>query len=186
MPQLAQTVTAAARLHGGLRQRSSNRQDGRKAGHTFSQPDLIIAATAQQTKTPEFAGGCCRRAAGSRPWRRRRARTAPHCFSRFCCARRVLPVARDIKGAMFLTTDNAQAQATLLLGPEKILRLEPTGAAAAIELDDWVSAVAQLVPLAKTDFESNRAQIASFFREKVAPRHRFYTEPITTYGATFQ
>jgi patatin-like phospholipase/acyl hydrolase len=91
-----------------------------------------------------------------------------------------------IKGAMFLTTDNAQAQATLLLGPEKILRLEPTGAAAAIELDDWVSAVAQLVPLAKADFESNRAQIASFFREKVAPRHRFYTEPITTYGATIQ
>src|SRR5437016_14149696 len=76
-----------------------------------------------------------------------------------------------IKGATFLTTDNAQAQATLLLGPEKILRLEPTGDAAAIDLDDWASAVAQLVPLARTDFESNRAQIESFFREKVAPRH---------------
>ncbi|MDF3153248.1 CBASS cGAMP-activated phospholipase [Mesorhizobium sp. XAP10] len=86
-----------------------------------------------------------------------------------------------IKGAMFLTTDNAQAQATLLLGPEKILRLEPTGEAAAIALDDWRSAVDNLVPLAKADFEAHRAEIAAFFQEKVEPRHRFYTEPITKY-----
>ena len=78
---------------------------------------------------------------------------------------------------MFLTTDNAQAQATLLLGPEKILRLEPTGPAAHIQLDDWTAAVAQLPDLAKRDFEDCRARIAEFFHEKVAPRHRFYTEP---------
>jgi uncharacterized protein len=81
-----------------------------------------------------------------------------------------------IKGAMFLTTDNAQAQATLLLGPEKILRLEPEAEAAAIELDDWTTAVAQLPPLAKSDLAANRDRISEFFREKVAPRHRFYTE----------
>jgi patatin-like phospholipase/acyl hydrolase len=83
-----------------------------------------------------------------------------------------------IKGAMFLTTDNAQAQATLLLGPERILRLEPEGEAAAIELDDWASALA-LVPLAKRDLAANSVRIANFFRNKVAPRHRFYTEPTT-------
>lgn len=81
-----------------------------------------------------------------------------------------------IKGAMFLTTDNAQAQATLLLGPENILRLEPRGAAAAIDLDDWRSAVAALPQLAGTDFEMNQEQIAAFFGERVAPRERYYTE----------
>jgi uncharacterized protein len=80
-----------------------------------------------------------------------------------------------IKGAMFLTTDNAQAQATLLLGPENILRLEPTGNSAAIELDDWVSAIDQLVPLAELDFVKNRAQIELFFKENVAPRERYYS-----------
>jgi hypothetical protein len=84
-----------------------------------------------------------------------------------------------IKGAMFLTTDNAQAQAMLLLGPEKILRLEPEGSAAAIDLDDWASAVAQLPDIAKRDLAANRETIAGFFRSKVAPRHRFYTKPTT-------
>lgn len=65
-----------------------------------------------------------------------------------------------------------------MLGPEKILRLEPEGAAAAIDLDDWGSAVAHLPALARDDFGKNRAQIREFFREKVAPRHRFYTQPI--------
>jgi hypothetical protein len=102
---------------------------------------------------------------------------APYEISKFAVHVGFFRCREIIKGAIFLTTDNAQAQATLLLGPEKILRLEPTGTAAAIELDDWKSAVTQLVPLAKTDFESNRAQIEGFFREKVAPRHRFYTGP---------
>ena len=76
---------------------------------------------------------------------------------------------------MFLTTDNAQAQATLLLGPENILRLEPTGDAASIELDDFRSAKALLPPLASADFDANRTNIAELFRSKVEPRHRFYT-----------
>jgi patatin-like phospholipase/acyl hydrolase len=80
-----------------------------------------------------------------------------------------------IKGAMFLTTDNAQAQATLLLGPENILRLEPTGAAAAIDLDDWQSSLDQLMPLGESDFVKHRPQIEVFFQERVAPRERYYT-----------
>jgi uncharacterized protein len=81
-----------------------------------------------------------------------------------------------IKGAIFLTTDNAQAQACLLLGPENILRLEPKGMAAGIDIDDWRAAITQLPPLAKSDYEANKDRIASLFTEKVAPRHRFYTK----------
>jgi patatin-like phospholipase/acyl hydrolase len=104
---------------------------------------------------------------------------APYEISKFAMRGGFFQWKEIIKGAMFLTTDNAQAQATLLLGPEKILRLEPEGAAAAIDLDDWTNAVAQLPPLAKTDLAANHDRIAELFREKVAPRHRFYTEPRT-------
>lgn len=83
-----------------------------------------------------------------------------------------------VKGAMFLTTDNAQAQAVLLLGPERILRLEPEGEDAAIELDDWRAAVDRLVPLAEAHYDAHRASIASFFERPVDPRHRFYSNPI--------
>jgi patatin-like phospholipase/acyl hydrolase len=86
-----------------------------------------------------------------------------------------------IRGAMFLTTDNAQAQAELLLGPENILRLEPKREAAGIDLDDYRRAVDDLIPLAEGDFTAERTRIEPFFREKVAPRHRFYTNPITAY-----
>lgn len=103
---------------------------------------------------------------------------APYEISKFAVRGGFFRWLEIIKGAMFLTTDNAQAQATLLLGPENILRLEPTGAAAAIELDDWASAVIHLVPLAKNDFQDNRDRIATFFRHKVSPRHRFYTQRI--------
>jgi patatin-like phospholipase/acyl hydrolase len=82
-----------------------------------------------------------------------------------------------IKGAMFLTTDNAQAQACLLLGPQNVLRLEPKGAAAEIDLDDWRTAVTVLPPLAQSDFDANRDRIASLFIDKAAPRHRFYSVP---------
>jgi hypothetical protein len=80
-----------------------------------------------------------------------------------------------IKGAMFLTTDNAQAQACLLLGPENILRLEPKGVAADIDLDDWRAAITQLPQLAKVDYAAHKERIASLFIEKVAARNRFYT-----------
>jgi uncharacterized protein len=106
----------------------------------------------------------------------------PYEISKFAVRGGLFQWLEIIKGAMFLTTDNAQAQATLLLGPERILRLEPEGDDAAIELDDWTNAVAQLLPLAKADLAANRDRIAEFFREKVAPRHRFYTEPRTEYA----
>jgi len=104
---------------------------------------------------------------------------APYEIGKFAVRGGLFQWREIIKGAMFLTTDNAQAQAELLLGPEKILRLEPKGDAAAIGLDDWRAAVDKLVPLAEADFATNRAAIATYFEETVAPRHRFYTEPVT-------
>ncbi len=48
-----------------------------------------------------------------------------------------------IKAAMFLTTDNATSQAKLLLGPERCLRLEPGGADAGVEMDDYDQAASR-------------------------------------------
>jgi hypothetical protein len=100
---------------------------------------------------------------------------APYDISKFALRGGFFQWREIIKGAIFLTTDNAQAQACLLLGPQNILRLEPEGAAAKIDLDDWRAALTALPPIAKSDFEANKERIASLFTEKVAPRHRFYT-----------
>jgi hypothetical protein len=80
-----------------------------------------------------------------------------------------------IRAAMFLTTDNATAQAKLLLGPDRCLRLEPQGADAAIEMDDYDAAFARLPALAVVDFEQNRDAIGRFFAGPVLPRERHYT-----------
>lgn len=81
-----------------------------------------------------------------------------------------------IKAAMFLTTDNATAQAKLLLGPNRCLRLEPTGEDASVEMDDYDAAFARLPGLAARDFEANKADISRFFTDAVAPRERHYTQ----------
>lgn len=80
-----------------------------------------------------------------------------------------------IKAAMFLTTDNATAQAKLLLGPEKCLRIEPTGTAASIGLDDYDRAISELPQLAEEDFKAHRKDIQSFFETIVAPREKHYS-----------
>jgi uncharacterized protein len=100
---------------------------------------------------------------------------APYDISNFALRGGLFQWREIIKGAIFLTTDNAQAQACLLLGPQNILRLEPKEPAAEIDLDDWRKAVTVLPPVAKADFEANKERIASLFVEKVAPRDRFYT-----------
>lgn len=80
-----------------------------------------------------------------------------------------------IKGAMFLTTDNAHAQASLLLGPDKITRLEPTQEAAAIDLDDWKSSLRILPNMAASHFNDRIEDLAAFFGEKVSCRKKFYS-----------
>ena len=101
----------------------------------------------------------------------------PYEISRFATRGGFFQWREIILGAMYLTTDNAQAQATLLLGPDQIMRLEPIGAAASIELADWSAACAQLQPEAQQAFMANRDRLATFFAARAEPRHRFYTCP---------
>lgn len=99
----------------------------------------------------------------------------PYEISRFAVRGGFFQWREIIKGAMFLTTDNAHAQSTLLVGPENILRLEPTGPAASIDLDDWNEAARQLPMLANEAFDRHRERLDYFFGRKAEPRHRFYT-----------
>lgn len=80
-----------------------------------------------------------------------------------------------IKAAMFLTTDNATAQAMLLLGPERCLRVEPKGDAAFIELDDYDGALKVLPDLAQADFDMARERIAEMLARTAAPRERHHS-----------
>lgn len=82
-----------------------------------------------------------------------------------------------IKAAMFLTTDNATAQAKLLLGPDRCLRLEPAEADAKIEMDDYDTALRALPPLATRHFNDNRALLSRFFQTIVEARERHYPSP---------
>lgn len=80
-----------------------------------------------------------------------------------------------IKAAMFLTTDNATAQAKLLLGPSRCLRVEPSGVDAQIELDDYDRTFGKLPNLAAKHFEDHKEFIARFFDNVVQPRERHYS-----------
>lgn len=81
-----------------------------------------------------------------------------------------------IKAAMFLTTDNATAQAKLLLGPDRCLRIEPAEADSAIDLDDYDKAFGVLRGRAQKHFEARRAEIARFFETPVAQRERHHSQ----------
>lgn len=81
-----------------------------------------------------------------------------------------------INAAMFLTTDNATAQVKLLLGPDRCLRIEPTGPETKIEMHDYDAAFARLPPLARQHFDENRGELNGFFAETTAPRERHYTQ----------
>ncbi len=80
-----------------------------------------------------------------------------------------------IKGAMFLTTDNALAQAALLLGPDKITRLEPSQEAAGIDLDDWASSAHILPSMATNHFIAHKDNLERFFDTLAQERNRFYS-----------
>ena len=80
-----------------------------------------------------------------------------------------------VSAAMYLTSDNALAQAGLLIGPQRITRLEPQGEDSLVEMDDWLSAAARLPPAAMQAFETNRDVLMRHFEQPVPPRERFYT-----------
>lgn len=80
-----------------------------------------------------------------------------------------------INAAMYLTTDNATAQAKLLLGPDSCHRIEPQGEAACIELDDYDTAFGLLPHLSQQDFDTHLEAISQFFLTAVEPRERHHT-----------
>lgn len=81
-----------------------------------------------------------------------------------------------VKAAMFLTTDNATAQAKLLLGPENCLRIEPDENGGYIEMDDYDNAFSIFPAMADQHYQDNRDLIRTFFEEKASPRERHYTD----------
>ena len=81
-----------------------------------------------------------------------------------------------IYAAMYLSTDNADSQAKLLLGHDRVCRIEPE-LRSTIELDDWQTADSILPNLAAVDYNANAARVGEFFREPAAPRERYYYQP---------
>jgi hypothetical protein len=80
---------------------------------------------------------------------------------------------RAIAAAMDLQSQSAIGQARLLVGPERVVRIEPT-VAQPIPLDDWQRARTELPPLAEEAFIENSVQLREmFFGEQVDPP-RFY------------
>jgi len=60
-----------------------------------------------------------------------------------------------------------------MIGPERVLRLEPERQIASIDMDDWQEAVRHLPDAAAITFSENRDKIAGFFFEKVEARHSY-------------
>lgn len=80
-----------------------------------------------------------------------------------------------IQTAMYLTTDNAHSQACLMLGPARVLRIEPSPRAGSVELDDWRKALQIVAPEAVGAFAHNESKLREFFQEPVEPRERHYS-----------
>jgi patatin-like phospholipase/acyl hydrolase len=81
---------------------------------------------------------------------------------------------RDIiKGAMRLQSQNALGQAGLLIGPERIIRINPPTTVPAIGLDDWRRAVELLPAPAEEAARANGERVAELF----------FAEPANSYTA---
>ncbi len=100
---------------------------------------------------------------------------APFDLGRFAARGGLFRWKEIITGAMFLTTDNADAQAGLLIGPENIRRLSPIGKNAEIDLGDWQSARDHLPKAALSDLSEARESVSMFFESPVLPRERHYS-----------
>ena len=73
-----------------------------------------------------------------------------------------------ISAAMRLQSQNAIGQAGLLVGADRIVRIDAPAAAAKIEMDDWRRAVEELPGAADKAFEEMGAQVASMFLHEPA------------------
>ena len=76
---------------------------------------------------------------------------------------------RDIiNGAMRLQSQNALGQAGLLIGPERVVRIDVPKEVPVIELDDWRSSVAYLPATAAADVEASGDRVAKMFLTALA------------------
>jgi patatin-like phospholipase/acyl hydrolase len=74
-----------------------------------------------------------------------------------------------MEAAMHLQSQNANGQAGLLVGADHRVRLNPTGASAKIEMDDYAAAIALLPAAADRVFDENRLQLQPFFASAADP-----------------
>ena len=82
-----------------------------------------------------------------------------------------------IETAMSLQSQNALGQAGLLIGAERLMRLDAPMAGRPIELDDWRRSVAELVPAAEQVLEEQGCAVAEMFLS--APTDPFRPPAIT-------
>lgn len=82
-----------------------------------------------------------------------------------------------VSTTMYFSTDTALSQARLLLGFDRVVRLEPSRAGAEIELDDWKGAREVLPMEASSTIDENWEALSGFFGDKVSPRERHYSDP---------
>lgn len=83
-----------------------------------------------------------------------------------------------IDTALSLQSQNALGQAGLLIGAERLMRIDAPTQGTPIELDDWCRAVAELPTAAEQVLAEHGKLIAdAFFREPAEP-YRPYTTPI--------
>jgi uncharacterized protein len=101
---------------------------------------------------------------------------APFTLSRAQIFSGLLAWKEVISAAMFLTTDNATAQAKLLLGPDKCVRIEPTKVDGEIDLDDYDSAFRVLPKRAEEHFADHHDELKRFFQDVASPRERHYSK----------
>lgn len=78
-----------------------------------------------------------------------------------------------LAAAMDLQSQNALGQASLLVGPERMLRIDPT-IEQPISLDDWERARTELPPLADAAFKEHSPQLLEMFLSEPVERPKFY------------
>ena len=77
------------------------------------------------------------------------------------------------EGMMYLNGEASLSEARLLIGPENVLRVDPEGEAAKVDMADWTTAKRDLPTEAERLFRENEARFKRFFLGEALPRERF-------------
>jgi len=80
------------------------------------------------------------------------------------------------EGMMYLNGEAALSEASLMIGPENVVRIEPEGELAHIDMADWATAKRDLPAEAERLFRANEVQLERFFQSEAPPRERFLAE----------